>query len=264
MQTVSVVIPTWNRASTIGAAIRSVLNQTHPVHEVLICDDGSTDTTREIVNGFNDTRIQFIEGPHAGRPAVPRNRGIRVAQSEWIAFLDSDDEWTPHKLEMQFKDLDRTGTKASCTNAVRVVPGASDHGKYLNTFHRRFHLAVLLQTNFVICSSVLVSKELLLKVGGFPEDESLRAVEDYALWLRIATLTDFVYNPEALTVYLDDSNNSIREGSKEFVQKENVMKNLYEWYAQEKSTLHHEAIRCAYKNAMKQNGRSFWERIKVK
>jgi glycosyltransferase involved in cell wall biosynthesis len=264
MQTVSVVIPTWNRASTIGAAVRSVLSQTHPVHEILVCDDGSTDNTREILTGFEDSRIRLIEGPRAGRPAIPRNRGIREAKGEWLAFLDSDDEWMPNKLEMQFKDLERAGLKASCTNALRVVPGINKHTKYLNTFYRRFNLNVLLQTNFVICSSVLVQKELVEQAGGFPEEEALRAVEDYALWLRLCTLSDFVYHHEPLTLYTDDTNNSIRVGANELVQRENVMRSLYEWYGRQESTANQDAIRTAYKTAMKKNGRSFWERLKVK
>lgn len=264
MDSVSVVIPTWNRAHTIGAAIGSVLKQTHAVQEILVCDDGSTDSTREVVAAIGDDRIRFIDGPRAGRPAVPRNRGIHAAQGEWIAFLDSDDQWLPAKLHTQFGRMKQTGAAASSTNALRFVPGEGEKGAYLPTVRPSFDLAVLLQTNFVICSSALVRKDVVQQAGGFPEGEELRAIEDYALWLRVATQTEFAYCDAPLTVYRDDPGNSIRSGTKEFEQKENVMKDLYAWNARAGNAAHQQLIRKAYRNAMKRNGRSFWERMKIK
>ncbi len=262
---VTVVIPTWNRAHTIGAAIRSVQEQTRAVNEILVCDDGSTDITRKVVSGFKDNRIKFIEGTRAGRPAVPRNRGIKAAKGNWIAFLDSDDEWLPTKIEKQLADLSNSGLQASCTNAFRMVPGKGRSGQYLNNTETAFDLGTLLRTNYVICSSTMISKTLLLEAGGFPEDDSLKAIEDFALWLRIATKTSFTYNQEALTVYTDDATNSIRSGIKEAVQRENVMRDLYKWnQSQPQKDKHHDAIRAAYRTAMKNNGRSFFERLKIK
>lgn len=264
MDTVSVVIPTWNRAHTIGAAIRSVLEQTHAVKEILVCDDGSTDNTRQVVAAIADERIRFIEGPRAGRPAVPRNRGIHAATGGWIAFLDSDDAWTPEKLERQFAAMKEQQCLASSTNAQRFIPQKGNAGAYLNIARRPLDLVLLLKVNYVICSSAVVQKELLLKCGGFPESESLRAIEDYALWLRVATQTGFAYCSEELTIYTDDAANSIRSGTKEFEQKENVMKDLYDWSAAAATQEQRRLIRDAYKTAMKRNGRSFWERLKVK
>src|SRR4051794_13419670 len=98
---VSVIIPTWNRAATLGPAIQSVLNQTYPPREVLVCDDGSTDNSVDVVAQLDDQRIRWLPGGRGGRPAIPRNRGIGAATGEWLAFLDSDDEWLPDKLERQ-------------------------------------------------------------------------------------------------------------------------------------------------------------------
>lgn len=265
IDSVSVVIPTWNRARTIAAAIRSVQEQTHSVNEILVCDDGSTDITRKVVTGFKDNRIKFLEGPRAGRPAVPRNRGIKAAKGNWIAFLDSDDEWLPTKIEKQLADLGNSGLKASCTNAFRVVPGKGRTGQYLNNTETSFDLGTLLRTNYVICSSTMISKSLLVEAGGFPEDDSLKAIEDFALWLRIATKTAFSYIREPLTAYTDDATNSIRSGIKESVQRENVMRDLYKWnLSQPHKVKYHNAIRAAYRTAMKNNGRSFFERLKIK
>src|ERR1700733_3783442 len=114
---VSVVIPTWNRAASIERAVRSALNQTHSVLEILVCDDGSTDDTKAILSSIGNEKIKFIEGTHAGRPAIPRNRGIALAKGNWIAFLDSDDAWLPEKIERQIAALTKSNCSASSTNA---------------------------------------------------------------------------------------------------------------------------------------------------
>ncbi len=262
---VSVIIPTWNRAKSLGAAIQSALDQTYAVSEILVCDDGSTDNTRQVVSEFNSKIVRFIEGPRAGRPAVPRNRGLSNARGKWIAFLDSDDTWMPEKIEKQLLDLQRTGMQASCTNALRITPGKNSASPYLNNTESFFTLDTLLKTNYVVCSSCIVSKSLLDITGGFPEEEQLRAIEDFALWLRVATITNFCYTQEPLATYADDATNSIRSGIKELEQRENVMSDLYHWHVkQQNGTQHHAIIRKAYRLAMKNNGRTFFQRLKIK
>jgi glycosyltransferase involved in cell wall biosynthesis len=262
---VTVIIPTWNRANTLAAAVKSVLAQTHPVLEVLVCDDGSTDNTKEILAELNDPRIKFMEGPRAGRPAVPRNRGIQAANGEWIAFLDSDDAWLPEKLERQLADMRTAPAKASCTNAWKVIPGKGRVGEYLSIQANEFPLATLLKTNFVICSSAVIHKSILNEIGGFPEEEELKAIEDFALWLRVSTRTRFRYIAEPLVEYLDDAANSIRVDTREQVQRENVMRNFYTWYnVHARSPVDAPLVTKALRLAMKNNGRSFLERWKIK
>ena len=128
MSNISVVIPTFNRAATLGKAIRSALEQTFPPLEVLICDDGSTDKSREIVESINDSRVRWIDGEHGGRPGIPRNRGIRASRGEWLAFLDSDDEWLPEKLEKQLTHANKMGCDAVCSNAIRYIPSQGHLG----------------------------------------------------------------------------------------------------------------------------------------
>jgi teichuronic acid biosynthesis glycosyltransferase TuaG len=262
---VTVIIPTWNRAHTIRAAIASVLDQTYRVHEVLVCDDGSTDNTFEVVNSFNDERVKFLSGPRAGRPAVPRNRGIALATGEWIAFLDSDDQWLPDKLDNQFRLLELDATEACCTNAWRVLPGKGRVSEYLPIGDKSFHLTDLLHVNSVICSSALIKRETIELAGGFPEAENLKAIEDYALWLRVSTLTDFSFCGSPLVEYMDDATNSVRSDAKENVQRENVMRDFYTWYCRQNETQgYRSVIRTALRKAMKNNGRSIIERWKIK
>lgn len=97
--TVSVIIPTWNSARYLAAAITSTLEQTHPVHEVLVVDDGSSDESAAIAESFG-VPVRVIRQPHGGQGRA-RNHGARLATGEWLAFLDADDLWLPGKLALQ-------------------------------------------------------------------------------------------------------------------------------------------------------------------
>ena len=99
---VSIIIPTYNRAEYLKRALKSVFSQTFKDFEVLVMDDGSTDNTLEIVESFKEERIKYEWAENFGGPAAPRNRGLRFARGEYIAFLDSDDEWITDKIEKQF------------------------------------------------------------------------------------------------------------------------------------------------------------------
>lgn len=209
---VSVVIPTWNRAHTIQRAIDSALRQSLPVLEVLVCDDGSTDDTESVVASIarHDARVRWIEGKRGGRPAIPRNRGLRESRGDWVAFLDSDDEWLPRKLATQYDAVKRLGTQAVCSNATRVGADGLELGVLLDWNLPRFTFGELLAGNRVVCSSCVVHRSLLRKTGEFPEEQEFTAVEDYVLWLRVAALTDFAYCLDALVQYRDDPGTSVR------------------------------------------------------
>ena len=103
MAAVSVIITTYNRAHLVGKAIKSVLNQTFQDFELIVVDDGSTDNTEEVINSFNDTRIRYIRHKINKGGNAARNTGLRNSKGEYIAFLDSDDEWLPEKLERQLE-----------------------------------------------------------------------------------------------------------------------------------------------------------------
>jgi glycosyltransferase involved in cell wall biosynthesis len=209
MPQVSVIIPTWNRRESLARAIGSVLAQRDVSVEVLVCDDDSDDGTREMVAGWSDDRVRLLTGPRAGMPAIPRNRGLAVARGDWFAFLDDDDEWFPHKLRAQLEATMRHNLLAGCSNAIRKAPTRGD-APYFSSLPEVVTFPCLIRNNFVIASSAMFHRSLLPQVGGFPESRRHVAIEDYALWLRVASLTSFACVVEPLLVYRDDPVASIR------------------------------------------------------
>lgn len=227
---VSVIIPTWNRADLIRDAIDSVLRQTYKNLEILICDDGSTDTTRQVVGSIDDDRIRFIDGEHSGRPAVPRNRGIGACRGEWIAFLDSDDAWRGDKLEKQLQQARQSQLRAVCSNATRYIPGCGESGDFIYWNRPRITFNNLLAGNLIINSSAMFHASLVDKVLGFPEDPRMKAIEDYSLWLRVLTQTDFAFVSEPLVTYRDEPITSVRKKQINiFEAKKKVLDNFSDW-----------------------------------
>lgn len=230
MNSVSIIIPTWNRAATLERAVRSCLEQSVLPLEVLVCDDGSSDQSHQIVAQINDSRVIWVDGERGGRPAIPRNRGLKLAKGEWVAFLDSDDAWLPQKLEKQLATLQKSGNLACSSNATVVREGKTQE-EMLNFQGDIATFADLLKNNTVITSSTIVQRELLLKCGGFPEEEGLKALEDYALWLRVACFTNFSYLSEPLILYTDDAKTSVRSSveSNYLKQQLAVLNNFLTW-----------------------------------
>ena len=237
MDNVSVIIPTWNRAETIPRAIKSALSQTLPPLEILVCDDGSTDKTYEIIKSLSSPKVRWISNQHTGLPAVPRNRGIKEANGEWLAFLDSDDEWLPNRLKTQLEIAEKNNSKVVVSNAYRFVLPKGIVGNLLDWNKDKLTFSDLIKENKIICSSVLIQHaSLFTKVFGFPENKNLRAIEDYALWLRVATQTDFAYISEPLLIYHDDPQASIRNETKiNFAeQKKYVFQDFLNWSKRQK------------------------------
>ena len=231
---VSVIIPTYNRVERLVDAIQSVQNSTETNIEILVCDDGSTDETERTVKGLekNDSRIKFICCGHNGRPAIPRNMGIKEAKGEWLAFLDDDDIWTNEKLSKQLDALRKRNEKACCTNAfICTNEGITSRLFFKSESSRNIKLREIFRHNPVICSSMLFHKSLVRECIGFPEDKELTAIEDYALWHRIAGYTDIFFLNEPLVGYLETSQSSIREKKKLNFneQKRLVERNLNIW-----------------------------------
>jgi glycosyltransferase involved in cell wall biosynthesis len=205
MTWVSVVIPTYNRAQRIARAIDSVLAQTGVDCEIIVVDDGSRDATGDVLKPYGD-RVRYVRQGNAG-PSAARNRGWRMAQHDWIAFLDSDDRWKPAKLQRQIALVERTGTRVCFTDieimgAVEPAEAASNAGRAgREVFEEPFEL-ILQSSRVLYVQSMLIRRELLNRIGGF--DERLRVGEDTKLVYELAFETPFGYVDEPL-VFLERS-----------------------------------------------------------
>lgn len=237
--TVSVVIPNHNRAGLLGYAVSSALAQQGARVEVLVCDDGSTDESHDVVRAIGDPRVKWLPGPATGGPSAPRNRGIASAEGDWIAFLDSDDHWLPGKLEAQFRALEISGCSASSTNAYRWVcgPGSAEAPPrepeelplYLSGLPAQIDVRSLMRTNLVVTSSMVVRAELIRATGGFPASAA-DIFEDYAAWLRVAQLSAIVVLGDGHVVYRDSPQQSYRQTyTAGFTCARNAMRDFEAW-----------------------------------
>lgn len=197
---VSVVIPTFNRAHLIARSLRSVLAQTFTAYEVLVVDDGSSDNTEAVVRSLDDARIRYFWQENGGTSAA-RNRGMREARGEFIAFLDSDDEWLPEKLELQVAHFRALPDRVGLINAgaQTLTDGAAPETFIPNqsgNLHRQ-----LLERNVLHAGTVMIRKSVVERVGYF--DERLPAIEDYDYWVRISACYEIDFVPVPLMRYYD-------------------------------------------------------------
>jgi glycosyltransferase involved in cell wall biosynthesis len=188
---ISVVIPAYNAMSCIRTAIDSVLHQTVPPDEVIVVDDGSRDATVDVVSSYS-ARVRLLTQANSG-PGAARNKGVRAARAEWIAFLDADDSWLTTKIEKQLP----------YTRDGRVgIVHCRDASHWSLQQNRRIDFDTLWKKNAIVLSTALVRRRAFDDVGGFSERRQLDGVEDYNLWLRIVAAGWHVATcPEALYRY---------------------------------------------------------------
>ena len=197
---VSVIIPTFNRAHVLAQAINSVLKQTYKTLELIVVDDGSIDDTENLIGAFDDPRLIYLKSPQNYGVSAARNRGIAAARGEWLAFLDSDDEWLPQMLERQFVALDQAepGYVACYCDMLRLDNG---HATRIprKASEKNFGAAPwpsLLMDGEWFSQTWLVKKDTVLAAGGF--DERMQIWEDWDLFLRIALQGSIHHLPEVL------------------------------------------------------------------
>lgn len=186
MELVSVIIPTYNRSTCIIEAIDSVLGQSYSPIEIIVVDDGSTDNTAELINGYSN-QVVYTYRENGGVSAA-RNHGISLAEGEFIAFLDSDDKWVADKIEKQVEWLCENSDFGMVLSDVFLVDSSTS---VIEKTNRRlclprdgFVLEDILLRPSLIPSSVLVRRSVLQDVGVF--DQELKTAEDLDLHLRIA------------------------------------------------------------------------------
>jgi glycosyltransferase involved in cell wall biosynthesis len=205
---VSVVIPAYNAARYVAAAVRSVLAQGAPDVEVVVVDDGSTDGTAEAAAQVaREGRAVRVLRVANGGPGRARNAGVAASRAPLVAFLDADDRWLPGGLALRRRLLEGAPGAALAHGLVRYVdeagtPIAFDPLAFGPPADRRGGrvLRALFWGNFVHTSTVLVRRSALDEVGGFDERRAL--IEDYDLWLRLAARRPFVFTPEPVALYL--------------------------------------------------------------
>jgi glycosyltransferase involved in cell wall biosynthesis len=200
---VSVIIPAYNAAATLGEAITSVLAQTWRDFELIMVDDGSTDRTREMLRGFG-AHIKIIEQPNRGAAAA-RNAGIAAARGTLIAFLDADDLWKPQLLERLVPTLE---SKPKCVLAYADLEIIDSDGRSLNTSliggvtaHAPTLDEMLQRVWPIMPSAVLMRRDVLETIGGFCMEFKGCTYEDLYCWMRARELGYFLYVPERLACW---------------------------------------------------------------
>ena len=192
---VTVIIPTFNRASIVGRAIRSVLSQTFQDWELLVVDDASTDGTEQVVRSFPDSRIRYLRHDQNRRVSAARNTGIRSAQGEYVSFLDDDDEWLPEKLAKEVEVFRNSDPQVGLVYTGKTV--FDEHGRVLQVrmpTQSGWVYDAMLDRHFIGSPSrVTVRKQVLDRVAGF--DQTFVNCQDYDLWLRVAKVSKIACVP---------------------------------------------------------------------
>jgi glycosyltransferase involved in cell wall biosynthesis len=203
---VTAVIAVYNGGNLIRRAVDSVLLQTRAVDELIVVDDGSTDQTAEVVGSYG-SRVHYIYQSNGG-VASARNRGVRSATTEWVAFLDHDDEWLPTKIEHQLRLLDANPDAKLCYAAqwFHAINGTRRLA-YLPT--ERLWPEIRFRNPFPP-SAALVRRAQLLAIGGF--DERLRGAscEDWDFFARFLAVYPAISTPEPLVNYYEEQTSNSR------------------------------------------------------
>ncbi|WMJ72090.1 glycosyltransferase family 2 protein [Cytophagaceae bacterium ABcell3] len=196
----SIIIPTYNRAKLLKKAVDSVLSQTYPHYEILIIDDGSNDGTQDMVykvfsEDLLNKKIRYVNHPHKG-VGYARNKGLEIAQGDFIAYLDSDNIWHKNFLSIMYNAL-KTGS-VDCAYCAMSVFNEVDKMVF-TLFNSPFNRKKLLKTNFIDLNCFVHKRELYLIKGGF--DETLTRLLDWDLILKYTSGTGVLPVPALLVRY---------------------------------------------------------------
>lgn len=191
---VSVIIPTYNRKALLMRAVESALEQTIGDMEVIIADDGSTDGTAELFKGAMDARVKYHLLPHRGACAA-RNAGIELARGKYIAFLDSDDVWTPDKLEVQRRQLEESGADVVCCAFERHDGDTITRVPQGDVAQHQISYQQLLGGNCVSTQTLFGRAECMKRIRF---DESFPRMQDWEYAIRLAEGARLMFFPDVL------------------------------------------------------------------
>lgn len=200
MALISVIIPAYNSQATIQETIESVLEQTFPDFEIIVVNDGSQDSTLEIISRIQDPRLKIFSYANSGA-SVSRNRGFAQSQGEFIAFLDGDDLWTKDKLESQLTALqnnpqaDIAYSWSDCIDENSQFLRRGGYAKANGNIYAQLLLLDILENG----SNPLIRRQAVADVDGF--DESLLAGQDWDFYLRLAVNHEFILVPHRHIFY---------------------------------------------------------------
>ena len=204
---VSVIMPTYNCGKYIADSIQSVISQTVIDWELQIVDDCSTDDTRDVVERLaaQEKRIHYSCLAQNGGPAVARTEALRRASGKYIAFLDSDDLWTPDKLEKQIAFMERTGATFSATAYDQFDESGTPLPTVCLPPHKTTYRKMLLLSNPIGNSTVMYDQSVL---GKF-EVPPIRKRNDFALWLKILRTTPYCMGMDDILTHYRVRTNSV-------------------------------------------------------
>lgn len=256
---VSVIMPAYNAELYIREAIDSVIGQSYSNWELIIIDDGSTDTTSKIVEKclVKDERIQYYYQEN-GKQGKARNLGISKSKGEYLAFLDADDLWLPEKLEIQLRQIIEKNVDLVFSNSYFFDNyNIHDTSKKLivqdNIFYDIGHLKLFLEKNRIPILTVLVKREKVLEVGGFAEAINIQNVEDYHLWLKLLICNGVFYSSGSVLAKYRVHNNSVTSRDKLAGSKiPNAFYDLIQLYPNYKKKISQE-LKLKFKNIYKNN-----------
>lgn len=196
---VSVIIPTYNRTHLIGRAIQSVLNQTYQDFEIVVVDDASKDNTEEVVKSFNGEKIIYLRHKNNRGAQAARNTGIKAAKGGWIAFLDSDDEWLPQRLEVGLSLAHKTGV--SVVHSECYIKSSNDNElKIYGIPHKSGNIYEdLLRHPGPMFQGLLVKRECLERIGYL--DEAIISYQEWDTAIRLARYYKFGFVEKPLFIY---------------------------------------------------------------
>ena len=193
---VSIIMPSYNTASYIKESIQSVLNQTYTNWELIIVDDCSTDETEEVLATITDSRIKYFKNKENSGAAISRNKALREARGQWIAFLDSDDLWLPNKLEKQINFMKNNGYKFSYTNYEEIDMASNKTGVRI-TGPKKITKMGMYNYCWPGCLTVMYDANEI----GLIQIEDIKKNNDYAMWLKVCQKADCYLLDEVLAQY---------------------------------------------------------------
>lgn len=240
---ISIVIPVYNGEKYVAEAINSAFSQTYKNFEIIVINDGSTDKTENRLQSYM-SRITYVKQLNRG-VGVARNVGIKIAGGEWIAFLDHDDIWKEEKLEKQVEyiennpDIDLVHAGIENFNETGII---REDVNELHDFRAKNRFRDFLSGNRVYVQTVVVKKNLILRIGLFDESSIVSSCEDYDLWIRLSKIANFGYLPYPLTRYRVHSDQASKrighmlEAELYVIRKsKKIVENLNEWLLYQKA-----------------------------